>query len=212
MEPNRPLRAYWDVMVITGLESDRELWLAVKSGDSTAFGELFRRHATTVANYCAYRNGTFRDAEDLTATVFLEAWRSRDLLVVGDPGALPLLFGIAAHVTAHHRRGIARRLRAVARLGPSDSPVDAGVDSSDEICSRLDAQRDARVVHRALSRLSPGQRAAVELCFMGDLTTEQAALTLGVPVGTVKSRLSRARTILQESLAPRVTHPQEELK
>jgi RNA polymerase sigma-70 factor (ECF subfamily) len=202
------------VKVISGLESDRELWLAVTSGDSTAFGELFRRHASTVANYCAYRNGTFRDAEDLTATVFLEAWRSRERLVVGEPGALPLLFGIAAHVAAHHRRGTARRLRAIARLAHSDSPGHsrlAGTDPSDEICTRLDAQRDARLVHRALSRLSPGQRAAVELCFMGDLTTEQAALTLGVPVGTVKSRLSRARTILQESLAPRVTHPQEEL-
>jgi RNA polymerase sigma factor (sigma-70 family) len=198
-------------MVITGLETDSVLWQAATSGDSTAFGELFRRHASTVANYCAYRNGTFRDAEDLTSTVFLEAWRSRDRLVVGDPGALPLLFGIAAHVTAHHRRGLARRLRAVARISPSDSSFDVSVDSSDEICSRLDAQRDARVVHRALSRLSPGQRAAVELCFMGDLTTDQAALTLGVPVGTVKSRLSRARTILQESLTPRVARTQEEL-
>lgn len=199
-------------MVITGLESDSELWRAASSGDSTAFGELFRRHASTVANYCAYRNGTFRDAEDLTATVFLEAWRSRDRLVVGEPGALPLLFGIAAHVTAHHRRGIARRLRALARLGAAESPHDVGTDSVDDICSRVDAQRDARVVHRALARLSPGQRAAVELCFIGDLTTEQAALTLGVPVGTVKSRLSRARAILHEAMAPRMAHPTEELQ
>lgn len=199
-------------MVLTGLESDRELWLAVSSGDRGAFAELFRRHATTVTNYCAYRNGTFRDAEDLAATVFLEAWRSRDRLVVGEPGALPLLFGIAAHVTAHHRRGIARRLRALTRLGASEAHPDASVDPADEICSRVDAQRDARGVHRALSRLSPVQRAAVELCFIGDLTTQEAALTLGVPVGTVKSRLSRSRAILHESLAPPVTRPSEELK
>lgn len=181
---------------MTSDESDRDLWLRSIEGDTTAFGVLFVRHASAVANYCAYRNGTFRDAEDLTATVFLEVWRSRARLEVRGTSALPLLFGVAGKVCSHHRRSAGRWLRASARLR---GPIDQG-DLTDDICSRLDAQRDAVAVHDALCSLSSDQRAAVELCYLGELTVSDAATALGVPVGTVKSRLSRARAALLNAL------------
>jgi len=181
---------------MTSTDSDRDLWLRSTQGDTTAFGVLFTRHASTVANYCAYRNGTFRDAEDLAATVFLELWRSRGRLEVRGTSALPLLFGVAAKICSHHRRSAGRWQRASARLR---GQADQG-DPADDICSRVDAQRDAAAVHRALHQLSPDQRAAVELCYLGELTLSEAAVALGVPVGTVKSRLSRARSVLLETL------------
>lgn len=181
---------------MTSADSDRDLWLRSIQGDTAAYGVLFTRHASAVASYCAYRNGTFRDAEDLAATVFLEVWRSRARLEVRGGSALPLLFGVAAKVCSHHRRSAGRWLRASTRLRGT---VDQG-DPADDICSRVDAQRDAVAVHEALGALSSEQRAAVELCYLGELSISDAAAALGVPVGTVKSRLSRARGVLLQAL------------
>lgn len=183
---------------MTETEADDLLWVrAAARDDPQAFARLFDRHATSVANYCAYRNGTFRDAEDLTSMVFLEAWRGRHRLEVRGDTAIPLLFGIAAHVCSHHRRSTGRAARALALMPP---PIPEA-DPEDLICARVDAERDATAIAAALDELSVDHRAIVELCVVAELTPAQAADALGIPAGTAKSRLSRAKAVLRDTLA-----------
>lgn len=188
--------------------ADEVLWAHAQQGDADSFGDLFDRHADTVLNYCAFRMGTYQDAEDLTSQVFLEAWRSRHRLTVPTSSALPLLFGIAAHVCAHQRRKLGRGARAFRRLPRSAGLVD---DPADLVANRVDAQKDAAAVRQAIKGLSVDQRAVVELCLIGGLDMHTAALALGIPEGTVKSRLSRARTRLLTTLADGTATSSKEL-
>lgn len=178
--------------------TDAELWAEVRNGSTHAFSVVFDRHADSVHNYCVYRNGNFQDAEDLTATVFLEAWRSRERLRLDGDTALPLLFGIASHVCSHQRRSLGRALRALPRLAGAGQAV--ADDHADRVSDQVDAQREVHVIHRALEQLSQDHRDVVDLCLIGGVDIQTAALALGVPVGTAKSRLSRARTHLRKSL------------
>lgn len=177
--------------------ADEVLWTQAQQGDARSFGDLFDRHCDSVLNYCAFKLGTYQDAEDLTSQVFLEAWRCRHRLTVQGATAVPLLFGIAAHVCAHQQRKLGRATRAVQRL---PRPTGLEDDQADVVANRVDAQRDAAVVRRAIDDLAVDQRMVVELCLIGGLDTHAASVALNVPEGTVKSRLSRARRRLLTTL------------
>lgn len=192
-------------MMTMPVAGDAELWVQVRRGDTQAFSRLFDRHADSVHNYCVYRNGSFQDAEDLTSTVFLEAWRSRERLWLDGPTALPLLFGIASHVCSHHRRSRGRAVRALPRLVGAGRDVED--DHADRVAGQVDAERQVRRVHQALERLSADHRAIVDLCLIGGSDIPTAAVALNVPEGTVKSRLSRARSQLRESLSDLPARP-----
>lgn len=188
---------------MTESPNDVTLWAQARAGDAEAFARIFDRHASAVTTYCAYRNSTFREAEDLAATVFLETWRNRGRLSVSGTSILPLLFGIARNVCSHHRRSEGRRGRAhTAAAGLALTAVSQVADPGDLVCSRLDAERDAARIADALDQLGPDHREIVELCLIGCLSTSEAAASLNLPEGTVKSRLSRARARLRDLLEP----------
>lgn len=178
--------------------SDRELWQRASGGDADAFGVIFDRHARAVYNHCFRRTASWTSAEDLTSVVFLEAWRRRGEVTPHGESALPWLLGVANHVISHRRRTFRRHRAALARLPPpQQSP-----DPADDIAARIDDEHTMKHVYRAVARLPRRDQEVLALCVWAGLDYASAAAALGVPVGTVRSRLSRARHRLAAALDP----------
>jgi RNA polymerase sigma factor (sigma-70 family) len=174
--------------------SDQELWRAASDGSPEVWGELFARHHRAVYNYCFRRTGTWTAAEELTSAVFLQAWRRRRSVDPGDQSALPWLFGIATMLTRNHHRSLRRYRGALARVAlPPHEP-----DPADEVSERLDAQQRAARLRERLTILPRRDREVLELAATGELSHAEIGSALGIPVGTVKSRLARARRRLAQ--------------
>jgi RNA polymerase sigma-70 factor (ECF subfamily) len=173
--------------------TDAALWQRAAAGETDAFGTIFERHATTVYNYCFRRTGDWSQAEELTALVFLEAWRRRTQVELERKDALPWLLGVATNVIRNLRRSQRRHRAALERL-----PRERVADFAADVDERLDDERQMQAVLRALAKLPRADQDVLALCVWEDLTYEQAAVALHVPVGTVRSRLSRARARLRE--------------
>lgn len=156
------------------------------------FGELFEQHADSVYNFCFRRLADWAMAEDMTSAVFLEAWRRRDRVDLTEQPPLPWLLGVANNLMRNHRRSLRRARAALERFHASASTPDFG----DELTDRLDAERRMRAVQERIGALAPHERETLELCVWAELSYADAALALEVPVGTVRSRLSRALLLL----------------
>jgi RNA polymerase sigma-70 factor (ECF subfamily) len=178
--------------------SDRALWRDARNGESAAFGVLFERHAGRIYNYCFRRTGDWALAEDLTSATFLLAWRSRHREGLRAESALPLLFGVATNVLRNQRRSLKRSREAFARL-----PL-PGIDEPDfaeEAASRLDDRMAMRHVLAVFARLPRREQDVIALFDWSGLSYEDTAAALGVPIGTVRSRLARGRRRLRELTA-----------
>jgi RNA polymerase sigma factor (sigma-70 family) len=184
-------------------QSDEELWRLASDREPAAFGLLFERHARPVYNHLFRRTADWALAEELTSVVFLEAWRRRESVRLESDSALPWLLGVATNVLRNVRRSRRRHRAALERL-----PRETGADFTTDADSRLDDERQMRTIQSGLRRLSRDQREVLELCIWADLTYEEAAVALGVPVGTVRSRLSRAKARLRE-LARQIGHERD---
>lgn len=185
---------------------DSVLWSRARSGDSEAFGMLFERHARTIYNFCFRRVGNWATAEDLVSIVFLQAWRRLDKPLPRGK-ELPWLFGIATNVVRNRRRAERRHAAALRRV-PKASPEPSFADDSDQ---RVD---DDELMGRALglvARLPRREQEVFALCAWAELSYEDAAIALRIPVGTVRSRLSRARARLRE-LDPAIGHDGERMQ
>ncbi len=123
---------------------------------------------------------------------FLDAWRLRGRLDEEGGSPRPWLLGIATNVTRNTRRAARRHAAAVSRL-PRD---EAERDIADEVAARLDDTAELALVRTALTTLRRAEREVLALCVWSGLDYQAAAEALGVPVGTVRSRLSRARAKL----------------
>jgi RNA polymerase sigma-70 factor (ECF subfamily) len=178
--------------------SDRVLWQQARKGHEAAFGVLFERHAGRIYNYCFRRTGDWALAEDLTSTTFLLAWRSRGRAPLQAESALPLLYGIATNVLRNQRRSLRRRREAFARL-PLERAQEP--DFADEGPMRLDDQATMRQLLELFARLPRREQDVVALCDWSELSYEDAAVALEIPIGTVRSRLARGRRRLRELAA-----------
>jgi len=183
--------------VLVGRISDRELWALAVDGDREAFGRIFDRHAKTVYNHLFRRTADWSEAEDLTSTVFMHAWRRRAETVLDRDSALPWLLGIANGLMSNTRRRLRRAEALLHRLVSRDEPVG---DHADLVAGLVDDERRMSEIHRALARLPRHEYEVVELCVWSGLDQQAAAAALGVAVGTVKSRLHRARRRLEADL------------
>jgi RNA polymerase sigma factor (sigma-70 family) len=173
---------------------DSAEWLRerARAGDADAFGELFDSCARAVYNHAFRLVGDWSAAEDVMAQTFLEAWRSRERIASGGGSLCPWLLGIATNLARGHRRASRRQVAALLRMAPPpDTP-----DFSDEVTGRLDDANRIAALHQSLHRLRPNEFEVLALCAWSDLSYAEAAEALGVPVGTVRSRLSRARAKL----------------
>jgi RNA polymerase sigma factor (sigma-70 family) len=188
--------ALTDAGVVGG---DRDLWARAGAGEYDAFGELFDRHARTVYNFLFRQTASWSDAEDLTSAVFLHAWRRRQEIVLDRDSALPWLLKVADYCARNQRRSLRRYRQALERL---QIPRDEAPDHADAVASRVDDERTMAKVRDALRRLPKQERDVVELCVCTGLDQRAAATALGVPVRTVKARITRARRQLQRLLVP----------
>ena len=159
------------------------------------FAVLFRRHAPQIQRYVVRRIGADA-ADDVVAETFLTAFSQRERYDPVRKDARPWLYGIATHLVGRHRRSEIRQYRALARTGidPVTEPF------TDRVDARVSAGEASRKLAAALGRLPAGHRDALLLLAWGDLSYEQAAIALGVPVGTVRSRINRARSKLRRML------------
>lgn len=167
--------------------------------DSDDLGRLFDSYARLVYNYCFRRTGDWALAEDLTSAVFLEAWRRRGEVELSEPNARAWLLGVATNLLRNQRRSLRRHAAALGRL--SLPPVEA--DFSDDLAARLDAEGRMREVLDLLGQMPRKHREVWALCVWSGLSYEEAAVALRVPVGTVRSRLARARARVAELAAKR---------
>lgn len=176
--------------------SDAEVFArAVRRPEELAV--VFDRHAADLLRYLTRRVGA-ADAEDLLGDVFVIALERRARYDPSASSARPWLYGIASNLLHRHRRDEARFLRALARTADTGT-IEAAVDDVD---ARVDSQNASRRLADALADLSAGDRDVVLLVAWAQLSHEEIAVSLQIPVGTVKSRLHRARQQLRSKLEP----------
>jgi RNA polymerase sigma-70 factor (ECF subfamily) len=175
----------------------------LRAGDPDAFGVLFDQHAHPVYNLGFRLTADWSAAEEVVSLTFLEAWRLRGKIDHGSEPLRPWLLGIAVNVARNLARASRRHQAALSRL-PPPSPVP---DFAEGLAGRLDDQARLREAGKALGALRRGEREVIALCVWSELDYATAARALGVPVGTVRSRLSRARRKLQQ-LVPTDREPE----
>jgi RNA polymerase sigma factor (sigma-70 family) len=164
--------------------------IARSLADPQAFCVLFERHFDVLYGYLARRFGASL-AEELAAETFATAFEKRTRYSLDYPDARPWLFGIALNLARTHARKERRELRALARTG-----VDPVLNGT----APPEADPAARELAGALGKLGRRDREVLLLFFWADLSYEAIAVTLSIPVGTVRSRLNRARLRLRELL------------
>jgi RNA polymerase sigma factor (sigma-70 family) len=160
--------------------------------DVGRFGEIFDRHAPAIFRFLGRRIGP-DDAGDLLSEVFLAAFEARTRYDRGRPSALPWLYGIASNLLNKHHRHRASELRALERMLVQGDPH----DHADWVTASVDAQVQLRAMAKLLEELPGGERDALLLYAWEDLTYDEVAGALGVPTGTVRSRLNRVRQRLR---------------
>ncbi|QXE39223.1 RNA polymerase sigma factor [Streptomyces sp. GMY02] len=166
----------------------------VRAGEREAFAEIFDQHARVVYAHAVRTTGDWAAAEDVMSLTFLEAWRLRHKLRGEVVSVRPWLLGIATNVLRNSARAARRHSKAMSRL----SPADIHPDFADEVVGQLtDTQRLAAAA-KALSRLKRSEREVFALVVWSGLSYSAAADALGVPTGTIRSRLSRARNKLRQ--------------
>lgn len=169
-------------------ESDAVV-IAESVSEPARFGVVYERHLPRVAEYLARRVGP-ELGEDLAAEVFARAFRGRDKYRAQHESALPWLLGIASHLVGDHRRAERRRLAALEGM-----TVAVPLSTDDQIALITPA-----LVAR-LRDLPAGHRDALLLVVWGELSYQEAASALGISVGTVRSRIARARERLARDLS-----------
>ncbi|MFZ1995047.1 MAG: RNA polymerase sigma factor [Solirubrobacteraceae bacterium] len=179
-------------MLQGGSLTDGEL-IAQSSTMADAFHELFDRHFKAVRRYLARRVGRDR-ADDLASDTFTVAFTRRATFRTDTTDARPWLLGIATNLLMNERRAEQRSLEAVDRIRAQPVPLVAELDN-DELYDEVAA---------ALAELNADQRDVLLLFAWGELSYEEIAVALTIPVGTVRSRMSRARSHLRRRLEPSV--------
>lgn len=179
------MRAFLNSMQMS--DADRDLLDRMLRGDQDAFAALYRLRQAGVYRFALHMSGSAAIAEDVTQETFLE------LLTMGrryDPARGTLrsfLFGMARNFV----------MRRIART--RDEPLEDSPDSAD-LLDDLTRRETVEQVRCAVLSLPPVYREAVVLCDLEDASYEEAAAALDCPVGTVRSRLSRARAMLAKKL------------
>lgn len=165
--------------------------------ESAVFEEIFNRHYRTIYRYVARRLG--RDAaDDIASDVFLRAFDGRHRYDQTRASCVPWLYGIASNVCRTTSRSRFREARAVRRL----ETVDATPDTAEGIAWRLDASDAVNKsgLIDAVNALRVDERETLYLHVFGELSYSEIAGAMAVPVGTVRSRLSRTKAKLREPL------------
>jgi RNA polymerase sigma-70 factor (ECF subfamily) len=172
---------------------DEHDWADALRGDGEAFGRIFDRHRHRVFRHSYRLVAVTADADDIVSVAFLEAWRRADAVRFVDGSMLPWLLVTATNSARNLARNSRRYSAMLSRL-----PADA--HTTDSRTDPFDTE-----AHDALRRLSVADQRILTLCVLEDLPDKDAAAVLGIPLGTVKSRLSRAKARLANTLTAQLT-------
>ncbi len=173
----------------TGLEQEAKLLKRLQAGDERAFETLYERHMPPVYRYALRMTGSPADADDVVQELFLA-------LIRDARGYDPARGELRSYLYGMARRLILRRLPAEPAT-EEDVPEPAVEDDPFE---RLDLEQRLGLVRMAIASLPASYREVVALCDLEELSYEDAATTLGCAVGTVRSRLHRARAMLLDRM------------
>lgn len=163
--------------------------------DPQAFATVFDRHVDAIFGYLA-RRVPRADASDLTSETFRLAFAARARFDPAHPSARPWLYGFAVNVLRNHQRRTRREAWALRRLASVPVDPEAGDERSRD--DAVDAARRWPAVAVAIAALPVDEREALLLHAWEELSYADIALATGVPIGTVRSRISRARNRLRE--------------
>ena len=177
-------------------QTDAEV-IAASCRKPERFAELFDRHAPHLYRYCARRAGP-QDADDLVAETFLAAFGQRSGYDQAYPDARPWLYGIATNLLGTYQRQEIRQFRLLQAAAPR---AVAAFDDSERVVATVAAQSARPRLAAALAGLSQPDRDVLLLIAWEDLSYHEVARALEIPVGTVRSRLHRARSQLRPILA-----------
>lgn len=167
-------------------------------GDPAEFGEIFRRYFPRVYAYLVQRLP--RDAaEDAASRVFEIALQKRASYEPVHETALPWLYGISCNVVAKHKRSVVRGARAYARVASSDTVIT--LSPATGATERVDAASDVAFLSPAIEALSSRDQHILHLTAYAELSPTEIATSLGIPAGTVRSRLHRIRRHLTKAFA-----------
>ena len=173
---------------MTGDDSDDGLWRRCGDGDGAAMERLFRRHADRIYGHVFRLTASWSRSEEIVSIVFLEAWRKRETSL-STGAVLPWLYGIAGNVLRNEIRARGRHRRLIEKL----SVCAFDRDFVEGLASRIDDEARAGELLALIQQFPQHEQDVIALCWWSGLTLRDAALALELPVGTVKSRLSRAR-------------------
>lgn len=176
------------------MEDEPEHWARARMGDAVAFGLLFDTYRDRVFGQALRQTKSTHDAEDVTALVFLEAWRRRSSVRIVNGSIVAWLLVTTNFVVKNIARTHRRHRAAMATLPPPEPSPDFAPD----VDERLDSAERLAIAREGFARLSKNDQDVITLCVIEEMTIGQAAETLGVPPGTVKSRLSRAKQRLAD--------------
>jgi RNA polymerase sigma-70 factor (ECF subfamily) len=174
-------------------QSDSEV-IAASLEEPRCFGVIFERHFGAILRYLRRRLDD-QPAQEATAQTFLVAFDERGRFDCERADARPWLFGIATNVAHRHRRHEIGGLRAAAALAAETSISEDGSDA------RVDAERMRGALARSLAELPSEEADVLYLLVWAEMNQSEIAAALGIPIGTVKSRLSRARRRVGKALA-----------
>ena len=178
--------------------SDSASWLEAIAGTESSFGIIFDRYRHLVFRRAYARVLNVADAEDIVAVVFLEAWRKRDTVRFVDGSLRAWLLVVTVNVTMNRERTNRRYRRLLAKLPSTDPEPDLSIAALE----RIEVGHLSAELQRALQKLSAQDQQIVELSLIEELPMATVAAALDLPVGTVKSKLSRAKKRLRIDLEP----------
>jgi RNA polymerase sigma-70 factor (ECF subfamily) len=174
-------------------DSDADLMRRTAAGDREAFAALYRRHSATVYRFARLMIGGASAAEDVVQEVSLGLMRDAARYDAERASLTSYLYGIARY---HTRRRVQRDRRLVSLDDDTGHFAAAGSELTDHFEKQDEVQR----LRRAILRLPPRYREVIVLCDLQDVNYADAAVALGCAVGTIRSRLHRARQLLTRKM------------
>jgi RNA polymerase sigma factor (sigma-70 family) len=180
---------------------DNEI-IAASLEDPAHFSIIFDRHFRRIHAYLQRQLGPDL-ADELASQTFLVAFDKRKDFALEYDSALPWLFGIAANLARRHHRDVQRQLAAYMRVDAR--PHDDALEGAEE---RADASREHDALIEALKSLPEEYLETILLHVWAELSYSEIAQTLGIPLGTVQSRINRARTKVREQIETKRTTTQ----
>jgi RNA polymerase sigma-70 factor, ECF subfamily len=163
------------------------------AGDRDAFAALFRRHERTVYRFALQMTGSAHLADDVTQEVFMALARGGSRYVPAQGALGTYLYGVARNIVRQHeKRRRARQEVDLEAIGPQEAAT------APDPVDQLTRQRSIAALRRAILRLPPHYREVIVLCELHALSYDETAIVIGCPVGTVRSRLNRARRLLSD--------------